>query len=261
MNINRREFILGSASMLAFPLIANQNSEFNDELNDLIEFSKTCKIVNFKDGVTKFNPRSYQIEYFKNILESNTLVCRKCRQCGATTMNLIYAHWMANRHPEKKVVVVFTKMAMAKEAKHRFNSMFPTNPSKWYENTPNVEFTTDALMYDMAKKNGWENFYTQVKLGKHPYFNSNTILICEEYEFMRYWFLAELILERKIDFMKTIWVGTPKKSYDSVFWNNMGLDGHICKMKITGNQVFPQSRIEELRNCLGDERFNQEIQV
>lgn len=119
--MNRREFIFGSASLFATPIFGKTISVFNDELNDLIEFSKTCTIVNLKDGVTNFNPRPYQIEYFKNILKSNTLVCRKCRQCGATTMNLIYAHWMAERHPEKKVVFVFNMNRMAKEAEQRFN--------------------------------------------------------------------------------------------------------------------------------------------
>ena len=253
MNLNRRTFLSGLASSaFVLPTIANINSEFDD----LIEFSKTCKI-----GLHNFNPRQYQIEYFNMLLKSNNLVCRKCRQCGATTMNLIYAHWVAERHPNKKVLIVFNNHMSVNEAKDKFNLMFHDNKSRWYENTPNVEFMNNESIYDMSKEQGWSNFYTQLKTGEHTYFNSNTILICDEYEFSRYLFCVELMVSRQIDFMKTVWVSTPNSSADSVFWNNRDLDGHITKMKITGEQVFPQSRLAELRNCLGDERFNQEIQV
>lgn len=258
MNINRRTFLSGLASSaFVLPTIANINSEFDD----LIEFSKTCKIVDFKSGLHNFNPRQYQIEYFNMLLKSNNLVCRKCRQCGATTMNLIYAHWVAERHPNKKVLIVFNNHMLVDKAKDMFNIMFYDNSSKLYENTPNVEFKLDDTIFDMALEQGWSNFYMQLKSGEHPYFNSNTILICDEYEFSRYWFCADLMVNRRIDFMKTIWSGTPNISVDSVFWQNRDMDGHISKMKITGEQVFPQSRLAELRNCLGDERFNQEIQV
>lgn len=44
--------------------------------------------------------------------------------------------------------------------------MFPTNPSKWYENNPNVEFTTDESMYDMAKKNWMGEFLHASEVGE-----------------------------------------------------------------------------------------------
>ena len=260
MNINRRTFLSGLASSaFVLPTIANVNSEFDD----LIEFAKTCKIIDFKSGLHNFNPRPYQIDYFKNILNSSNLVCRKCRQCGATTMNLIYAHWVAERHPDKKVLIVFINHMLVDEAKDKFNLMFHDNPRKWYENTPNVEFTTDESIYDMALEQGWSNFYTQLKSGEHPYFNSNTILICDEYEFSKYWFCAELMVSRNIDFMKTIWVGTPNNSVDSVFWNNRDLDGHISRTKIQWTDIpgWDDEWAEHAISIIGKERFRQEFIV
>ena len=258
--MNRREFILGGvSSMLTFPSLAKVDVSFNDELNDLIEFSKTCNIVNLKDGVTKFNPRPYQIEYFKNILESNTLVCRKCRQCGATTMNLIYAHWMAERHPEKKVVLVYNKMMMAQEAKNIFNSMFYDNPSKWNENLPTVEFVT----YDYFR----ESLHKHVNPICHyssRYMDLNTTVLFDEYAFIPKNMFSTLMVCNMLDSMKTVWVSTSCSSKDiqwDIMWGNGKSSRTMTRMKITGEQVFPQYRLSELRNCLGEERFNQEIQV
>lgn len=257
--MNRREFIFGSGAFALSPTIGfgKPISEHSDELNDLIEFSKTCNIVNLKDGVTKFNPRPYQIEYFKNILESNTLVCMKCRQCGATTMNLIYAHWMAERHQEKKVILVYNKWMMVQDAKNIFNSMFYHNPSKWNENLPNVEFVT----YDSLYRELNQSIFTRTRGDKYiefssNYFDSNVVLIFDEYAFMPY---GNMVLN-VVDSNKTIWVSTPNEPND-ILWGNGKSYGKFNRMKITGEQVFPQYRLEEFKKFLGMEIYNQEIQV
>lgn len=256
--MNRREFIFGSGAFALCPTIGfgNPCDGYSDELRDLIEFSRKCKIVDLKYGWVNFNPRPYQIEYFKNILESKTLVCRKCRQCGATTMNLIYAHWMAERHPEKKVVVVFSKLMMAKEAEARFNSMFPTNPSKWYENTPNVKFISYGSFLSSCNE-----IYNQNKdCGKYPlytnaYLNSNTILVFEEYAF--HGFICVHLGD-----VKSIWVSTPNMPND-VMWGNGNTTSTMTRMKITWRDVPGWNN--DWRNSqvsiLGNDRFNQEFEV
>ena len=257
--MNRREFIIGSVAFALSPTVGfgKSISDHNDELNDLLEFSKTCKICNIKYGFVNFNPRPYQIEYFKNLLESKTFVCRKCRQCGATTMNLIYAHWMAERHPEKKVILVYNKRMMVHDAKNMFNSMFYCNPSKWNENLPNVEFVT----YDSLYRELEQSIFTRTSGDKYiefssNYFDPNVVLIFDEYAFMPY---GNIVLN-VVDSNKTIWVSTPNEPND-ILWGNGKSYGKFNRMKITGEQVFPQYRLEEFKKCLGMEIYNQEIQV
>ena len=257
--MNRREFIIGSVAFALSPTVGfgKSISDHNDELNDLLEFSKTCKICNIKYGFVNFNPRPYQIEYFKNLLESKTFVCRKCRQCGATTMNLIYAHWMAERHPEKKVILVYNKRMMVHDAKNMFNSMFYCNPSKWNENLPNVEFVT----YDSLYRELEQSIFTRTSGDKYiefssKYFDPNVVLIFDEYAFMPYGKIVLNVVESN----KTIWVSTPNEPND-ILWGNGKSYGKFNRMKITGEQVFPQYRLEEFKKCLGMEIYNQEIQV
>mgnify|MGYP003290806872 CR=1 FL=1 len=256
MKLNRREFIFGGASLLAFPTtFAHPEPKANLELNDLVEFSKTCTIDNIKDGVIKFNPRPYQIEYFKNILESNIFVCRKCRQCGTTTMNLIYAHWVAERHPEKNVVVVFSNNMIVEEAKHRFNSMFPTNSSKWYENTPNVEFVTYNSFISSC------NNYIQNKdcctssLYTNAYLNSNTILVFEEYAFHDF-------IGVNLSDVKSIWVSTQNRPTD-VMWGDGKNKRNMTRMKITWRDIPGRDDAWKNRQVeiIGQDRFNQEFEV
>lgn len=259
--MNRREFIFGSASLFACPTIGfgKSISEHNDELNDLIEFSRTCKIMDLKYGLVNFNPRPYQIEYFKNILESNTFVCRKCRQCGATTMNLIYSHWMAERHPEKRVFLVYNKRSMIEHARHVFNSMFYDNLMMWHQNTRSVEFTTydsfiksfDSITYSP---------YVDFKSYAYGSLIKDTIVLFDEYAFIPKNQFSILMGYSILDSMKTIWISTPNASND-LMWKNGNSSKTITRMKITGDQVFPQYRLEELRQCLGNERFDQEILV
>ena len=91
--MNRREFIISLASAAAFPKFGLAcNKDPNNLADKLIAFSKTCKIPTV-NGLEYFNPRPYQIEYFKRLVNSSKLICKKCRQCGATTINLIYANW------------------------------------------------------------------------------------------------------------------------------------------------------------------------
>lgn len=92
--MNRREFIVSLASVATFPNFGLASNEDPNNLADkLIAFSKTCKILTANGCLEYFNPRPYQIEYFKRLVNSSKLICKKCRQCGATTMNLIYANW------------------------------------------------------------------------------------------------------------------------------------------------------------------------
>lgn len=257
--MNRREFIIGSVAFALSPTIGfgKSISDHSDELNDLLEFSKTCKICNIKYGFVNFNPRPYQIEYFKNLLESKTFVCRKCRQCGATTMNLIYAHWMAERHPENKVILVYNKRMMVQDAKNMFNSMFYYNPSKWNENLPNVEFVTyDSLYRELNLSIFTRTFGDKYVEFSSKYFYPNVVLIFDEYAFMPY---GNIVLN-VVDSNKTIWVSTPNEPND-ILWGNGKSYGKFNRMKITGEQVFPQYRLEEFKKCLGIEVYNQEIQV
>ena len=91
--MNRREFIISLASVAAFPKFGLAGSEDPNNLADqLIAFSKTC-IIPTVNGLEYFKPRPYQIGYFKRLVNSSKLICKKCRQCGATTMNSIYANW------------------------------------------------------------------------------------------------------------------------------------------------------------------------
>lgn len=261
MSLNRREFILGSGAFALCPTIGfgKAISEHNDELNDLIAFSKTCNIVNLKDGVVNFNPRPYQIEYFKNILESNTFVCRKCRQCGATTMNLIYAHWMAERHPEKRVFLVYNKRSMIEHARHVFDTMFYDNPMMRHQNISSVEFMTyDSLIKSVDSIT--YSPYVDFKSYAYRSLIKDTIVLFDEYSFIPKNQFSILMGYSMLDSMKTIWVSTPNASND-LMWENGKSSKTITRMKITGEQVFPQYRIEELRQCLGNERFDQEISI
>ena len=259
--MNRREFIIGSVAFALSPTVGfgKSISDHNDELNDLLEFSKTCKICNIKYGFVNFNPRPYQIEYFKNLLESKTFVCRKCRQCGATTMNLIYAHWMAERHPEKRVFLVFNKRSTVNEARNQFNVMAYDNPSRWHQNTPSVEFMT----YDLFIKSfDSVTYYPYVDFKSYAYESliKDTIVLFDEYAFIPKNQFSILMGYSILDSMKTIWVSTPNEPND-ILWGNGKSYGKFNRMKITGEQVFPQYRLEEFKKCLGMEIYNQEIQV
>lgn len=120
--MNRREFIVSLASVATFPSFGLRSSEDPNNLVDkLIAFSKTCKIPT-ANGVEYFNPRPYQIEYFKRLVNSSKLICKKCRQCGATTMNLIYAHWKLSTYKNYQVVVVLP--CYSTSAAHNFQHMF-----------------------------------------------------------------------------------------------------------------------------------------
>ena len=257
--MNRREFILGGTACAMLPSFGSAKlnecsanlDKFNAELQDLIEFSKTCTICNVEEGLVNFNPRPYQIEYFKNILKSKHLVCRKCRQCGATMMNLIYAHWMAERHPEKKVVLVFNTYNTIKYEKAKFNTMFYDDPSKW--GPWSVEFTTyDDFCQTFSKIPG------PGKYGKYPlysseYLNADTVILFDEYAFA-----AGILTYGKIfgllDSPKTIWTSTPFAAND-VLWGSGKTEGEVVRMKITGDQVFSAERISDLKHCLDETHF------
>ena len=135
--------------------------------------------------------------------------------------------------------------------------LFDYNPSKWNENLPNVEFVT----YDSLYRELNLSIFTRTSGDKYAefsskYFDPNVVLIFDEYAFMPY---GNMVLD-VVDSNKTIWVSTPNEPND-ILWGNGKSYGKFNRMKITGEQVFPQYRLEEFKKCLGIEVYNKEIQV
>lgn len=241
--LNRREFICGFAATTAMPCYTAFGCG-----SELIEYAKTCTIVNLEKGLIKFNPRPYQIKYLSKLANSEKMfVCRKCRQCGATTMNLIYAHWIADKHPEKKVVLVFLSKSSADDAKDRYNTMFYDNPNTWAESTPSVMFKTYL---------GFINDYNR---GNGIMCDENCIFIFDEYAFM---LDADVRIEKALidSRSKLVFTSSVRQVNDNIsrMYDNPNVSD---KMTICGDMVFNKYELSEYRKHMDHYIFKREIFV
>lgn len=111
--IDRRSFltgIAGSAVSCAIPEVsdAHNTSEFDKCKNDILYFAEHyIKIPAFDNGDHALY--DIQKQYLKNIASNSWFICKKCRQSGITTMNVIYAMWKLLFFENQHIDMVFHK--------------------------------------------------------------------------------------------------------------------------------------------------------
>ena len=237
--MNRREFIVNLASVAAFPIFGLAGSEDSNNLVDqLIAFSKTC-IIPRVNGLEYFNPRSYQIEYFKRLVNSSKLICKKCRQCGATTMNSIYANWKDTIAKNHNFIFVWNSI----DGVHRYGSHFYKTHN--YRNTIN-HFATYQQFLSSFNEN--DDF-------------SNSTYIFDEYAFYGSSKLNALI--EKISQAKNsqVIVTSTMNTHEDAFSKLFDEADESSRHVISCYDVYDYYKLNDLRSTIGDKQFNLEYDV
>ena len=236
--MNRREFIVNLASVAAFPIFGLAGSEDSNNLVDqLIAFSKTC-IIPRVNGLEYFNPRSYQIEYFKRLVNSSKLICKKCRQCGATTMNSIYANWKDTIAKNHNFIFVWNSI----DGVHRYGSHFYKTHN--YRNTIN-HFTYQQFLSSFNENDDF----------------SNSTYIFDEYAFYGSSKLNELI--KKISQAKNsqVIVTSTMNTHEDAFSKLFDEADENSRHVISCYDVYDYYKLNDLRSTIGDKQFNLEYDV
>ena len=241
---------------------------------DLIEFSKTCKIDTI-NGEVDFNPRPYQIEYLKGLYESDKMfVCAKCRQCGVTTMNLVYAKWVLSRFQNKHIHFITSTIHMALESQNRFDAMRQVHSL----NGSTIRFLSvsklgeeiDALTKicndnnpDYQNMKPLERFLLKYDCIARQ-FNSDDIFIFDEYAFFNTDYNIDIECAIRSSGAKMIYTSTPNG--DKYNWWSQMFDVYTKDfdgMKISWEDVPEWD--DEWKNrqfsILGIDRFNREFEV
>ena len=242
--MNRREFLISLASVAAFPKFGLAGSEDPNNLVDqLIAFSKTCKIPRV-NGLEYFNPRSYQIEYFKRLVNSSKLICKKCRQCGATTMNSIYANWKDTIAKNHNFISVWNSI----DGVHRYwnygSHFYKTHN---YRNTIN-HFAVLTYQQFLSSFNENDDF-------------SNSTYIFDEYAFYGSSKLNALI--EKISQAKNsqVIVTSTMNTHEDAFSKLFDEADESSRHVISCYDVYDYYKLNDLRSTIGNKQFNLEYDI
>ena len=238
--MNRREFIISLASVAAFPKFGLAGSEDPNNLADqLIAFSKTC-IIPTVNGLEYFKPRLYQIGYFKRLVNSSKLICKKCRQCGATTMNSIYANWKDTIAKNHNFVSVWNSNLYRNYGSHFYKTHN-------YNNTNN-RFVGLTYQQFLSCFNENDDF-------------SNSTYIFDEYAFYGSSKLNTLI--EKISQAKNsqVIVTSTMNRHEDAFSRLLDDADENSRHVISRYDVYDYYRLNDLRSTIGNKQFNLEYDV
>ena len=236
--MNRREFIVNLASVAAFPIFGLAGSEDSNNLVDqLIAFSKTC-IIPRVNGLEYFNPRSYQIEYFKRLVNSSKLICKKCRQCGATTMNSIYANWKDTIAKNHNFIFVWNSI----DGVHRYGSHFYKSHN--YRNTIN-RFTYQQFLSSFNENDDF----------------SNSTYIFDEYAFYGSSKLNALIEKISQTKNSQVIVTSTMNTHEDAFSKLFDEADESSRHVISCYDVYDYYKLNDLRSTIGNKQFNLEYDI
>lgn len=115
--MNRRRFIgtlIGGLAANCVPTFASEASEFEKCRNDILYFvDNHLVVIDSLYGNLKMSPQ--QREYLKRMSEvKDHLFCAKGRQIGASTANLVFAHWKTRFFENQRVFIVEPSHGMAR---------------------------------------------------------------------------------------------------------------------------------------------------
>ena len=131
MELNRRSFIGSLAATAVMPTFAlDTRTEFEKCRDDILYWvDNYLTVYDALRGELKMSPQ--QREYLKRMSETkDILVCAKGRQIGASTANLVFAHWKTRFFENQHVFVVEPNLRCAKMfQKIDRNSIFHTPAS------------------------------------------------------------------------------------------------------------------------------------
>lgn len=116
--ISRREFIGGLGAMIVAPTIGSVDDEFERCKRDILYWvDNYLSVHDSMHGWLEMSPQ--QREYLKRMSEAKDyLFCAKGRQIGASTANLVFAHWKTRFFENHHVFIVEPNSRNVKEAKH-----------------------------------------------------------------------------------------------------------------------------------------------
>ena len=114
MELNRRSFIGSLAATAVMPTFAlDTRTEFEKCRDDILYWvDNYLTVYDALRGELKMSPQ--QREYLKRMSETkDILVCAKGRQIGASTANLVFAHWKTRFFENQHVFIVEPNLGMA----------------------------------------------------------------------------------------------------------------------------------------------------
>jgi len=115
-------------------------------IKDSIYFmTEYCYIQHPTKGRIKFNLYDFQKDTLVDIAKNAFTVILKARQLGISTLVAGYALWLAMFHKDKNILVVATKLVVAKNLVTKIKMMYDNLPEWIKSKYPTVEFNKTSI--------------------------------------------------------------------------------------------------------------------